>query len=42
MSFLCILGYFLKVNVQSGDIFFRVAKTSNIFEVLDIPDILLW
>ena len=30
-SFLCILGYFLKVNVQSGGYFLGVAKISNIF-----------
>ena len=39
-SFLCILGYFLKVNVQNGD-FFRVAKISNIYwGIPEIPDIL--
>ena len=32
-SFLCILGSFLTVNVQ------RVAEISNIFGVLDIPNI---
>ena len=29
--FLCILGSFLKVNEQNGDICFWVAKISNIF-----------
>ena len=37
MSFLCILGSFLEVNVQNGDIL-GVAKISNIF--WDVPDIL--
>ena len=30
-SFLCILGYFLKVKVQNGGYFLGVAKISNIF-----------
>ena len=38
MSFLCIFGFFHKVKVQNGDIFW-VAKISNIFGVLEIPDI---
>ena len=37
-SFLSILGSFLKVKVQNWDIFW-VAKISNIFGVLEIPDI---
>ena len=37
-SFLCILGSFLKVKVQNGGIF-GVAKYSNIFGVMEIPDI---
>ena len=36
--FLCILGSFLKVIVQNGDIYLG-AKFSNIFGVLEIPDI---
>ena len=37
MSLLCILGSFLKVNVQDEK-YFCVAKKSNNFGVLDIPD----
>ena len=36
MSLLCILGSFLKVNVQNENIF-AWQKNSNIFGVLDIP-----
>ena len=35
--FLCILGSFLKVNIQNQDIL-GVAKISIIFGVLDTPD----
>ena len=38
MKFLCILGSFLKVQVQNGNTF-GVAKISNIFWCMsDIPD----
>ena len=37
-SFLCILGCFPKVKVQNGDIY-GAAKISNIFGVLEIPEI---
>ena len=40
-SFLCILGSFLKVKVQNGDIFW-VAKISNFLGVLEISDIFFW
>ena len=33
---------FLKVNVQNGGYFWRVAKISNIFWVLEIPDIYIY
>ena len=38
MSFLCILGSFLKINLQFENIF-AWQKNSTIFGVLDIPDI---
>ena len=38
MSLLCILRYFLKVNVQNENIF-AWQKFQIFFEVLDIPDI---
>ena len=36
-SYLYILGLFLKANVQNGDIFWCVAKISNI--ILGMPDV---
>ena len=39
-SFLCILGSFLKVNVQNGGYFFGLLKFQIFFGVLEIPDIL--
>ena len=41
-SFLNILGSFLKVKVQIWGYFLGVAKISNIFGVLEIPDIYIW
>ena len=37
-SFLCILGSFLKVNVQHGDIFLGLQRIQIFFGVLDFPD----
>ena len=34
----CILGSFLKVNIQIRDIFFELQKFQIILELLDIPD----
>ena len=42
MSFLCILGSVLKVNVQNENIFAWPKKIQIFFGVLDIPDIFLW
>ena len=39
MSFLCILGSFLKVNVQNENIFAWQKNYQIFFGVLDIPDI---
>ena len=39
--FLCILGSFLKVNIQNQDILV-VAKIQLFLGVLDTPDIFLW
>ena len=39
MSFLCILGSFLKVNVQNEKIFRGKKNFQIFFGVLDIPDI---
>ena len=38
LSFLCILGSFLKVKVQNGG-YFGDAKIPNTFWVLEIPNI---
>ena len=38
-SFLCILCFFLKVEVQNGDIFWGCLNFKY-FRVLDIPDII--
>ena len=41
VSFLCILGYFLKSRYRMG-VFLWVAKILNIFGVLEIPNIYFW
>ena len=41
MSFLCILGSFLKVKVQNGGICFWLLKFQFFLGVLEIPDIFL-
>ena len=41
MSFLCILGSFLRVKVQNGGYYFGLLKFHNFFGVLEIPDIFL-
>ena len=38
-SFLCILGSFLKVNVQNGGHFLGLLKFQIFFGLLEIPDI---
>ena len=39
MSFLCILGSFLKVKVQNVGYFWGLVKFQIFFGVLEIPDI---
>ena len=39
MSFLCILGSFLKVKVQNVGYFLGLVKFQIFFGVLEIPDI---
>ena len=40
-SFLCILGSYLKVNVQNGGYFWGLLEFQIFFGVLEIPDIFL-
>ena len=41
MLFLCIIGYFLKVNIQNRDIFLGCKNFKYFLGVLQISDIFL-